>query len=300
VRVEFPFEITYLTEGTTPIDEVIDGLIAAKFFIEEGGYNLSKVVPGLHVEQVQVSMRRLSQESSLREVIFVAVYLTVQENLEREVPALVETLTGIHVGDNFKTILTLSVLAAIFYGAAYAKDLVSSITTDTKIKRQLNAIIEDLASRTGRTEAEVKKILDQRYKPKGKLRALADTAYRFFRPSKSQDDAPIRINDKEIPKDVISEVPPNFAYERILESSRSRPFSQVELELHAQDRDRESVGWAAIPKGISEKRLKMKLLDGVTPEQIWGRDSVTGDIIVTYKRVGMDMVPSEIHLTRIL
>jgi hypothetical protein len=55
-----------------------------------------------------------------------------------------------------------------------------------------------------------------------------------------------------------------------------------------------------VPKGITERRLKMKLVDGVTPNELWGHDAVKGDIIVLYKRVGTDVVPTEIHLTKIL
>jgi hypothetical protein len=80
----------------------------------------------------------------------------------------------------------------------------------------------------------------------------------------------------------------------------SRPFQRVQLELHAQDKDREASGWAAIPRGITDKRLRMRLVDGVVPSELWGRDHVHGDIIIKFKRVGTDMVPTEIHLTRVL
>ena len=108
------------------------------------------------------------------------------------------------------------------------------------------------------------------------------------------------INDREISKDVISDIPANYLYEEVIEAETSRQFPRVELELHAQDKDREASGWAAVPKGISDKRLKMRLVDGVSPNELWGRDQIYGDVIVMYKRVGTDMVPTEIHLTRVL
>jgi hypothetical protein len=36
MRFDIPFEVQYLTEGTVPIEDVIDALISAKLFIEEG------------------------------------------------------------------------------------------------------------------------------------------------------------------------------------------------------------------------------------------------------------------------
>jgi hypothetical protein len=158
MRFDIPFEVQYLTEGIVPIEEVIDAMISAKLFIEEGGYNLGGLIPGLNIEQVQVSVRSISQESPLREAFFAAIYLTLQKDLEREVPALFELVTGTAVPENFKTIATLSMLVAIFYGAA---------TVNSKIKRQLDALIEDLSQRTGRSEDHIRKFLEDRYKPQG-------------------------------------------------------------------------------------------------------------------------------------
>jgi hypothetical protein len=56
VRVEIPFEVPYLTPGVAAIEDVIGGLSSAKLLIEEGRYNLGRLVPGLEVEQVQVSV----------------------------------------------------------------------------------------------------------------------------------------------------------------------------------------------------------------------------------------------------
>jgi hypothetical protein len=167
MRFDIPFEVQYLTEGIVPIEEVIDAMISAKLFIEEGGYNLGGLIPGLNIEQVQVSVRSISQESPLREAFFAAIYLTLQKDLEREVPALFELVTGTAVPENFKTIATLSMLVAIFYGAAYVKDLIASATVNSKIKRQLDALIEDLSQRTGRSEDHIRKFLEDRYKPQG-------------------------------------------------------------------------------------------------------------------------------------
>src|SRR5947207_1420919 len=97
MRVDLPFEITYETTGVSPIDDVIDALVSAKLLIEEGGYNLAAFIPGLQIESVQVSVRTVSQGSHLRELLLVGIYLAAQPQLEREVPALVEKLTGTHV-----------------------------------------------------------------------------------------------------------------------------------------------------------------------------------------------------------
>jgi hypothetical protein len=300
MRIEIPFEIRYETPNTVPIEDVIDGLISAKLLIEEGGYNLAHFVPGLQIEQVQVSIRSVTQESPLRELLLVALYAATQKDLEKEVPALFELVTGAPVPEQFKTLLTLSVLVAVFYGISYAKDLITHISTDSAVKRQLSALVEDIAGRTGRTTDQIKKLLDERYKPKSKIKLLAGVAFKFFKPSKAQSNAPIQVNDHQISTEIVSDVPSNYAYEKVLETESARTFSNVDLELHAQDKDKEASGWAAIPWGVSDKRLKMKLVDGVAPNELWRRDHIRGDIVVLYKRVGTELVPTEIHLTRVL
>jgi hypothetical protein len=190
-----------------------------------------------------------------------------------------ELLSGTHVPENFKTIATLSVLIALFYGAAYVKDLVVHVTTDSKNKKQLSAMIKDLSDRTGQTEDQIRKFLDKRYKPKSKLKIIGDAAFKFFKPSKSQPASPIRVNNREISHDLVLDVPQSYTYEQIMDEQSARPFPRVQLELHAQDRGREASGWAAIAHGSGDKRLNMKLVDGVSPDQLWGRDHIQRDII---------------------
>jgi hypothetical protein len=73
----------------------------------------------------------------------------------------------------------------------------------------------------------------------------------------------------------------------------------VKLTIHAQDRDKDATGWAAVPEGISDRRIKMRLKDGVTPQALWNRDVIIGDVTVKYRREGLDFVASELHLSRV-
>ncbi|BDA85015.1 hypothetical protein Sa4125_25570 [Aureimonas sp. SA4125] len=80
---------------------------------------------------------------------------------------------------------------------------------------------------------------------------------------------------------------------------RFNSYGGVELEIHAQDRDRNAIGWAAIPRGVSEKRLKMRLMEPVSASDIWNRDVVRADITVISELTSQGFEPVEIHLTRI-
>jgi hypothetical protein len=43
----------------------------------------------------------------------------------------------------------------------------------------------------------------------------------------------------------------------------------------------------------------MRLKDGVTPQALWNRDVIIGDVTVKYRREGLDFVASELHLSRV-
>ena len=300
MQVDIPIKVEYQTPATVPIGDVIDSLIAMRLLLEEGSYNLGHFVPGLTVEKVSINVRSISQESPLREILLVSLFLAFQKQLEAEVPAAIEKLIGIQISDQYDTIITVSALILVFYGAAFAKDLISEAATKSSLREQLDNLVSELADSIGSSPEIVRKKLDERYKPKGRLKVLTTSAVNFFRPSKSQDNAPIVFGERRIEPRLIADVPQEHIYNEATKLEKSRNFHAVALDLHAQDRDKDSSGWAAIPIGISNRRLKMKLVDGVTPDQIWNRNNVKGDITVKYRRVGMDFEPYELHLNRVV
>lgn len=123
MRVDLPFTVEYGTPDVVPIDQVIDSLVSVRALIEEGGASLPRFIDGLTVEQVQVYVRSISQESPLREILFVSIFLAFQDSLTKEVPEMIQDLTGTTVPHQFHTIVTLAVMIVLFYGVAYVKDV---------------------------------------------------------------------------------------------------------------------------------------------------------------------------------
>jgi len=299
VLVEVPFRVEYSTPGNVPIEEVIDSLIAIREFLEETEHHLPVLVPGLSIDDLNVKVRSITHESPLRELFLVTLIASFQDDLNTSVPEAIEYLLNRDIPDKFNTLVTIITMTLIFYGVGYVKDVVAGITTDSAAKRQLNGLIAEISERTGTSEEKVRLLLDKRYKSGNRMKELASAAVKFFKPSKNQANAPIEIAGRHLSSELIAEVPAEYAYKEAEKSDISRSFSDVDLEIYAQDREKGKSGWAARPQGIGDKRLKMKLLDGVTPDQLWNRDQVTGDIVVKYTRAGIDLIPTEIHLLRV-
>lgn len=293
-----PFRVEYHTEEPVSIPAIIDSLIALQRVLEEAGHNLEEFVHGLTIERVSIRVKEISH-GSLKEVLLIGLFAFFQEDLEREIPALIHEFTGVQMPENTHTLLTILALVAIVYGADFIKQIVADKVKDSPIRHWKEALIEDLANRTGRSYADVKKALDDRYSKPSRIKTLGDAAVKFFRPSKQQGDAPILIGDRRIEPPLIADTPDDYVYEDAATAEKSSPHDNVRLQIHQKDIDRENAGWAAIPVGLHPKRLPMKLVDGVTSGHLWDADEVTGDIILISRRRGVDFVPAEIHLTRV-
>lgn len=299
MRHDTPFAVRYLTDDTVPIRDIIESLQGVEAVLGEVARLLPSLVDGLKVERIEVKVREIAQESPLREIYLVALFLAFQKDLEQEVTEQIADLTGWQVPESMDTIVTVAALVIVFYGVGAIKELVLGKADDGPSERRLNALIEELAQDTGKTQHHIRKVLDDRYGDRTIWKRLANATSRFFMPSKRQDSAPVEVNNREIDRETMRDVPADYLVEHEADIKPSRDFSGVTLELHAQDRDHGGRGWAAIPRGIVDQRLRLKLMTEVSAAELWGNDIVRGDITVLYERVGLDMVPREIHLHRV-
>ncbi len=118
-------------------------------------------------------------------------------------------------------------------------------------------------------------------------------------PSQREGGAPVHFDRKAVPREVIREVPYPQEFSEKEDFERYTPYQGVMLEIHAQDRDKAASGWAAVPLTITDRRLKMKLVEPVTANELWNEDAITADIVLISKLTAHGYVPSEIHLTKV-
>jgi hypothetical protein len=299
MRQETDFAVRYLTDDRVPIRDIIDSLTGFEAVIAEMAKVLPQIVDGIEVQRVEIKVREIAQESPLREFYVVALFVAFQKSLEPEVVTNIEALTGADIPSNWETIVTVLTLIIVFYGVGAIKDLVFGKGEGGPSERRLNALIEELAADTGKTQRQIRDCLDARYGDRTLWKRLANATSRFFTPSKRQDSAPIEFNRRAIDRETVQDVPAQYLIDHEADTRPARTFNNVQLELHAQDKDHAGRGWAAIPKGIHDQRLRLRLMEDVSTSEVWGHDSIRGDITVVYERVGLDMVAKEIHLHRV-
>lgn len=296
--VSVPLSITYKTDENTPIPDVIAALQAADVAITDAVSLLPSLIDGLHIEHQRISVRALTQESPLRELFLVTLLVAFQDDLKSEVPPMIESLLGADIPDNYDSIVTVMTMTVVFYGAAFVKDALSRSVEDHALRNQVNALVDNLAARTGKTPDEVRAVLDAKYGKPSTMKRLTRSVSGFFRPVQREGAKPVVFDREVVPQETVAAVP-YLPDEGGPDLERYASHSGITLHVHAQDRDRAKKGWAAVPDGLHDKRLRMKLVEPVTANDLWQRNVVNGDIVLVSKATSDGYVPVEIQLTRI-
>jgi hypothetical protein len=299
MRRESSFTVRYLTDETVPIRDIIESLQGVEAIFFEMAKVIPEMVNGVTVQRIEVKAKEIAQESPLKEIFLVALFLAFQKDLEDEVTGNIESITGLHVPDNWDTIITVLALVLVFYGVGAIKDLVFGTSEGGPSRKMLDGLIAELATSLGKTPKDIRDKLDQRYRDRTLWKRLANTTSRFFAPSKKQNSAPMEVNGRSIPQETVQDVPAQYVIDHEVDTKPARSFSGVALELHAQDRDHAGRGWAAIPRGLHGERLRLRLMDDVSTTDLWGHNVIRGDVTIIYERAGTEMVPKEIQLHRV-
>lgn len=298
-EIRLPLSITYETGGPTPVSDIIEALRATDDLVRDAAALLPSLIDGLRVNKSSLNVRILSQESPLREIFFVALFIAFQDDLEAEVPPMIESLFDVTISDDYDTIVTVAFLAVVFYGVGLAIDATKKMVTASIPRERYHELAALLARPTGKTPDDVERIIRAHFEKPSAAKRLMSQARRVFLPSQRDKNAPILVDRARVSSDVVREVPYSQPTEKKSDFDRYAPYDGVDLEIHAMDRDKSTTGWAAVAPSISDKRLKVRVMEPVKPSDLWGIDQINADIVVVSKLTAEGYVPTEIQITAI-
>lgn len=297
--IRFAHQVVYDVPESSAISDVIESLQATEQLFFEVAPLLEQLVPGIQVGGVRVHVQSLTQGSPLRELFFTTMFLTFQRDLEREVPAVVEHLTGAHVSGQYDTLVTFIFCAILFYGAEFAYKQIAKTIDGSRIQAHLDNLIKDVADHCNLPEARVRQLFDKRYEKK-RLGPLMRSTVQFFAPSKQQGNAPFSIGKRRFDADTVAEFPGDAKIQDYEDGESNRNLENVEIELHAQDVDHARQGWAGVIRQVSDRRLRMAVYPPIKPDDIYTKTKVRGDVIVVSRRApDGSMEPFMFHLIRL-
>jgi hypothetical protein len=304
MEITFPHEIEFTTKDQVSVEDVAKSLVANASILLYVGKVLEQCFPDLQIERIKPRFVSATTSSLLKEALAVDILSNFQEDLKREVPKLIEGITGAHLDPQYATVVTVVFFVVLLYGLDKACEFFKtprvgsdSASPPSLITGNYGTVINISGGLFGIPPSEIAGAV-QRSIPLNQRRALAKTAVNFVRPAKHEPGASIIGAGLTITPEAIEDTP--GALDIALEDDdeeKTDGYSRVKVILHAYDIDHVSSGWAGHIDGVWDKRIRLKLSPTIQPNGLFGRESVVADIIlVSKKRHDGSYVPTLIHL----
>lgn len=112
---------------------------------------------------------------------------------------------------------------------------------------------------------------------------LAQAAVKIIAPAKKEEGATVVMSEDEnlsIPEETVREIPDVVEFEPF---EIDEPHPDADVEIRATDLDSSSKGWAAIIRGLVDRRVKLILEEGVDPQSLAGKFKVRADVVVKFR-----------------
>jgi len=292
MEVIFPHEVTFTTVRPVTVADVANSLLANEELLLHVGKILEYCIPGLTVERTIVSFKSASTNSPLKEFLGADLFIAFQEDLHQAVPHLIQSISGVEIAEQYKSLVTVIFLIIVVYGIDKAWDLFKKRQgpeqrepppLQAEISGNYNALIHVGGDMIGVSPEHLKSAVERAF-PEKRRTHLARTAVAFIQPARREHGAKIEGAGQSIDAPIIEAAPSllDIALD-LADQEEQKPYEQVEVIIHATDKDKGSSGWAGRLPGISEKRLRMKLFPAISPAKLFGLESFVADVIVVSK-----------------
>lgn len=298
MQVNLPYSIVYTNSGEVPLGIVAKNLLAHEALIKETVKIIDQVYPQVEISVTTVNVRSVTH-GSLREYLAVGVFIAVQEDLEKEVPDLIEKITGLDVPDSADTFVTALVMLVVAYLAGAAIDRIFPGSDTKKIKESYERRLEYLTEKQGLDMTAFNSYLEHEYK-REQPKSLVSRVVDIIMPAKLDPIANLETPDGEVlfSHDAIGQIPISLG--AATTDGRSYPMENVFVEVHRSDRDQNRYGWRAVIPEVSEKKVRLELHSDLDPKDYYGAESLTGDVAVREEpNEEGDMEPRVYYLNRI-
>lgn len=294
--IKFNHELEFTNQGVISIADIANTLLANEVLLRNAGFLYGRLIEGLTVESVNIDFRDATHRSPLREIFVGGLIVTYQEDLQKEVPLILQKLSGGNVPEEYQATLTILFFLLTLYGGSYLyKRFVGDKTPENLTDGYNKTIIH--AENCFQINGDViRESVDDAMKGTRKL-SVANAVKKIILPVKKEPDAIIRSGDLQINRAQINETPNliDLEYEEDYEIKESHV--NVDIEIRAVDMDKNSQGWAGVIRGVCDKRLKMIIFPSIDKGKLFGREVIKGDVIIMLrKQVDGDYLPYEFHL----
>ena len=303
----FHHVIEYPDNHNIPLSDIAATLIAQEKLIPLVSEVLEQIYPGLMIEKTRINLD-FARHGSLSESLFIAILAIYQKDLDRDVPHFLEQMTGGHIPDEYKSLVSVIFVILVYYGIkAVGKKVhgskVSEVQALPAAIYNYGTMLNFAAEQTNTDPRTIENALESVVGSKRKG-TIARAAIDMMRPAKR--GGPGRITSPgvpDIPANVAAEFPDAATIADLEEGTEVETFDNAILEVRATDRDQGDRGWAGkLHAGsMSTKRLSIKLYPTVNREALATRSQARVDALIECKRLDDDTLkPLRIHVVKLI
>jgi hypothetical protein len=297
----FRHGLEYPDNKGIPLSDIAATLLAQERLLPIVSEILEGALPGLHIEGIGASLDEMHQ-GSLTETFFIAILAVYQKDLEREVPELIQAITGVAVDARFDTIVTVLFMVALYAATKLLIDATKKPEANSAALTQELEVYVRLAATNMGVSPEVIEQIASRSASKRRLSAIRG-AIDMFRPAKRGANGRILpLALPELSKTAVSEFPDAIALAELDAHTVPIPIPSGRLRIRAVDRDRSDRGWAGklLYDGHVTRRLPIKLAPGLDPEEMAGSPEVDIEgLLEAQPQKDGTIKPVRIHVLRL-
>ena len=294
--------IEYGVTDDVAIDDIVKSLQANARLLRDATDVISGLIPGLEIEPIRISIPELHQGSPLREVFALTIFLAFQDDLERDVPDLVQMLTGVEISEQYDSLITVLVMVIAVYGISKAWDILFPGRDKTPVTQSEASLLARAAKMLGVTVDALRMKIALLFAGR-RNRGILTASQQVFAPTRGQS-AEIREPGGRtlVTREAVSMAQSAAGLPADLEEEdkprTSTEFHRsVRIVLHAQDRDHKRSGWAGHVPDLFDERVAMDLVKTLSPQSLFGKTQIRGDILLKREEDDKgDMQPKEILL----
>lgn len=302
-----PHDVTYDFDGRATVMEVAKSLTAQDKLFREAMRVIEAAFPDVDVESLTVVVREISQNSPLRHRLEGIVIAAASPGLTMPEDIL-NTLFGIDVPDSIDAWVSVLILIIALWGA---EALVKKIRRSKKDSERAKAeeqelalaaerrrLTRDAASRVSIREDELSEAITSTLEKRSA--SVTKAGMDFLAPAKRHRARAVLLpGGTEVRQSAIQAVPSDIDLAQYQPSVETYPMEDVTVTFHAHDRDR-GKHWAARISEVSADRKPLDLAPDIRPEELFTKDSVQADVLVTsVLNADGEYVPSLYYLSRV-
>lgn len=298
-EVVFKHSLTYPDATHPTLTDIANTLIAHERLARLVGEFLDKSLDGTTVEQVRIDLRS-AEIGSLYEHFLVALFVVYQKDFEKEVPEVIEALTGYKLDERFDTLVTVSILLLLFWGARYVTARVqrkdgsqgvgAPVSAPPAIQGDYNTYINIAADKLSVTPERIEEAVEAVAKG-NRRQTLSRAAIDLFRPAKRGGNGRIvPEGTPEVSAAAVAEFPNEAILADLSQDTEVEPFPNVVLEIRATDRDKRKQGWAGIlmVDELEKKRAPVTLYPNVDVNDLAHCERARVDALAEFKAINDD------------